>query len=87
MNAIMSRGFVRFVAGPVAAAGILGGAAFGLAAVANATPTITNGTGSTAPSSQQQPMGSQSAHHPAGSDGGGLMRCVAYGCTPAQTAR
>ena len=37
MNTNKSRGFVRFVAGPVAAAAILGGAALGLAAGANAS--------------------------------------------------
>ncbi|HEX3283625.1 MAG TPA: hypothetical protein VHT50_02930 [Mycobacterium sp.] len=35
MNTTMSRGLIRLVAGPVAAAGIIGGA-LGLAAVANA---------------------------------------------------
>jgi hypothetical protein len=39
MNATMSRTLIRFVAAPVAAAGILGGA-LGLAAVANAS-TVT----------------------------------------------
>jgi hypothetical protein len=37
MNTNKSRGFVRFVAGPVAAAAILGGAALGFAAGANAS--------------------------------------------------
>ena len=36
MNTNKSRFFTRFVAGPIAAAGILGGAAMGLAAAANA---------------------------------------------------
>ena len=36
MNTNKSRIFTRFVAGPIAAAGILGGAAMGLAAAANA---------------------------------------------------
>ena len=36
MNTNKSRFFTRFVAGPIAAAGILGGAALGVAAAANA---------------------------------------------------
>jgi hypothetical protein len=36
MNTSMSRGLIRFFAAPVAAAGIIGGATLGLAAVANA---------------------------------------------------
>jgi hypothetical protein len=39
MNTTMSRGLVRFIAGPVAAASIIAGA-LGLAAVANATVAI-----------------------------------------------
>ena len=42
MNATMSRNLIRFVAAPVAAAGIMGGAALGFAALANAsTPPAT----------------------------------------------
>ena len=37
MNATMSRNLIRFVAAPVAAAGILGGAALGFSALANAS--------------------------------------------------
>ena len=37
MNATMSRNIIRFVAAPVAAAGIIGGAALGFSAVANAS--------------------------------------------------
>ena len=37
MNATMSRNLIRFVAAPVAAAGIMGGAALGFAALANAS--------------------------------------------------
>ena len=37
MNATMSRNFIRFVAAPVAAAGIMGGAALGFSALANAS--------------------------------------------------
>ena len=37
MNATMSRNLIRFVATPVAAAGIIGGAALGFAAAANAS--------------------------------------------------
>jgi hypothetical protein len=36
MNTIMSRKFARFVAAPVAAAGIMGGVALGLSGIANA---------------------------------------------------
>jgi len=38
MNINKSRFFTRFVAAPIAAAGILGGAAVGVAAAANADP-------------------------------------------------
>ena len=37
MNATMSRNLIRFIAAPVAAAGILGGAALGFSALANAS--------------------------------------------------
>ena len=37
MNATMSRNLIRFVAAPVAAAGIIGGAALGFSAAANAS--------------------------------------------------
>ena len=37
MNATMSRNLIRFVAAPVAAAGIMGGAALGFSALANAS--------------------------------------------------
>src|SRR3954454_13890931 len=37
MNTTMSRNLIRFVAAPVAAAGILGGAALGFSALANAS--------------------------------------------------
>ena len=37
MNPTMSRTLIRFVAAPVAAAGIIGGAALGFSAVANAS--------------------------------------------------
>ena len=37
MNATMSRNLIRFVAAPVAAAGIIGGAALGFSALANAS--------------------------------------------------
>ena len=37
MNATMSRKLIRFVAAPVAAAGIMGGAAVGFSALANAS--------------------------------------------------
>jgi hypothetical protein len=37
MNATMSRNIIRFVAAPVAAAGIIGGAALGFSALANAS--------------------------------------------------
>ena len=37
MNATMSRNLIRFVAAPVAAAGIIGGAAVGFSAIANAS--------------------------------------------------
>jgi hypothetical protein len=37
MNATMSRNLIRLVAAPVAAAGIIGGAALGFSAVANAS--------------------------------------------------
>jgi hypothetical protein len=47
MNATMSRNIIRFVAAPVAAAGIMGGAALGFAALANAsTPPACTYTGS-----------------------------------------
>jgi hypothetical protein len=47
MNAIISRKFIRFIAAPVAAAGIMGGAAVGFAALANAsTPPECTYTGS-----------------------------------------
>ena len=47
MNATMSRNLIRFVAAPVAAAGIMGGAALGFAALANAsTPPACTYTGS-----------------------------------------
>ena len=39
MNATMSRSLIRFVAAPVAAAGIMGGAALGFSALANASTT------------------------------------------------
>ena len=46
MNATMSRKLIRFVATPVAAAGIIGGAALGFSAVANAsTPPACTFTG------------------------------------------
>jgi len=37
MNTTMSRNLIRFVAAPVAAAGIIGGAALGFSALANAS--------------------------------------------------
>ena len=37
MNATMSRNLIRFVAAPVAAAGLIGGAALGFSALANAS--------------------------------------------------
>ena len=50
MNATMSRSIIRFVAAPVAAAGIIGGAALGFSALANAStaaaPTACTYTGS-----------------------------------------
>ena len=47
MNATMSRNLIRFVAAPVAAAGIMGGAALGFATLANAsTPPACTWTGS-----------------------------------------
>ena len=47
MNATMSRNLIRFVAAPVAAAGIIGGAALGFSALANAsTPPPCTYTGS-----------------------------------------
>jgi hypothetical protein len=51
MNATLSRNLIRFVAAPVAAAGIIGGAALGFSAVANAStvaaaPTACAYTGS-----------------------------------------
>jgi hypothetical protein len=51
MNAIMSRNLIRFVAAPVAAAGIIGGAAVGFSAIANAStvaaaPAVCTSTGS-----------------------------------------
>ena len=47
MNATMSRNLIRFVAAPVAAAGMMGGAALGFAALANAsTPPACTYTGS-----------------------------------------
>ena len=39
MNATMSRKLIRFIAAPVAAAGIMGGAALGFSALANASTT------------------------------------------------
>ena len=39
MNATISRNLIRFVAAPVAAAGIMGGAALGFSALANASTT------------------------------------------------
>jgi len=39
MNATMSRNLIRFIAAPVAAAGIMGGAALGFSALANASTT------------------------------------------------
>ena len=46
MNATMSRNLIRFVAAPVAAAGIIGGAALGFSAAANAsTPPLCTFTG------------------------------------------
>jgi hypothetical protein len=61
MNTATSRGLVRFVAGPVAAASIIGGA-LGLASVANAstTPTFT----------QDMPamVQAQNPHEPSSSD-------------------
>ena len=51
MNTTMSRNLIRFVAAPVAAAGIIGGAALGFSALANAStvaaaPTACTYTGS-----------------------------------------
>ena len=39
MNATKSRNLIRFIAAPVAAAGIMGGAALGFSALANASTT------------------------------------------------
>ena len=39
MNATLSRNLIRFIAAPVAAAGIMGGAALGFSALANASTT------------------------------------------------
>jgi hypothetical protein len=39
MNTTMSRNLIRFIAAPVAAAGIMGGAALGFSALANASTT------------------------------------------------
>ena len=52
MNATMSRKLIRFVAAPLAAAGIMGGAAVGFSALANAstveaTPAVCTYTGNT----------------------------------------
>ena len=47
MNATMSRNLIRFVAAPVAAAGIIGGAALGFSALANASTTAAAPTAST----------------------------------------
>ena len=47
MNATMSRNLIRFVAAPVAAAGIMGGAALGFAALANASTVAAAPTAST----------------------------------------
>jgi hypothetical protein len=41
MNITKSKSIVRFIAGAVAAAGILSGGALGFAACANASPTTT----------------------------------------------
>ena len=40
MNATMSRNIIRFVAAPIAAAGMLGGAALGFCALANASTAV-----------------------------------------------
>jgi len=47
MNATMSRNIIRFVAAPVAAAGIIGGAALGFSALANASTVAAAPTAST----------------------------------------
>lgn len=41
MTSIVARSFARYIALPVVSAGILGGAALGLAGMANATTTVT----------------------------------------------
>ncbi|MFY9918069.1 MAG: hypothetical protein WAL26_06670, partial [Mycobacterium sp.] len=41
MNANIARSFVRYIALPVVSAGVIGGAALGLAGMANATTTTT----------------------------------------------
>jgi hypothetical protein len=45
MNATMSRNLIRFVAAPLAAAGIIGGAGLGFSALANASTTACTYTG------------------------------------------
>ena len=45
MNATMARNLIRFVAAPVAAAGIIGGAAVGFSAIANASTVECTYTG------------------------------------------
>ena len=47
MNATMSRNIIRFVAAPIAAAGIIGGAALGFSALANASTVAAAPTAST----------------------------------------
>jgi hypothetical protein len=77
MNTTTSRGLVRFVAGPVAVAGIIGGA-LGLAAVANAStaPTFTHGT-----AAMGQVQNSHAASNPDSSptNAGGLMQATNAG--------
>lgn len=42
MNATIARNFTRYIALPVISAGVIGGAALGLAGMANAATTITD---------------------------------------------
>jgi hypothetical protein len=62
MNTTMSRGLTRLVAGPVVAAGIIGGA-LGLAAVANASTAVATAHPSNGTTVQQKLHEIQSSPH------------------------
>lgn len=68
MNTTMSHGFIRFVAGPIAVAGLIGGATLGIAAAANASTTpVPNPL-------RQSAAHAHSAPQTRATDGGGLMQ-------------